>query len=161
VPSRSTALCQHTSCVRERSRALCQHTSCVSERSRALCQHTSCVSERSRALCQHTSCVSERSRALCQHTSCVPSRSTALPGTLRVSRACPGKRSQPDSSAGHHASTRNSCNGASRRPIPAGSEVIPRQRMFGQCFSLHFRHFTLDYLPGAWYNKAVIPQTMV
>ena len=26
-------------------------------------------------------------------------------------------------------------------------------------FPLHFRHFPLDYLFGAWYNKTVIPQT--
>ena len=26
--------------------------------------------------------------------------------------------------------------------------------------SRHFRHFPLDYLPGAWYNKVVIPQTL-
>ena len=28
------------------------------------------------------------------------------------------------------------------------------------CFPLHFRHFPLDYLLGAWYNKVVIPQTI-
>jgi hypothetical protein len=27
-------------------------------------------------------------------------------------------------------------------------------------FSLHFRHFPLVFLPGAWYNKVVIPQTL-
>ena len=26
--------------------------------------------------------------------------------------------------------------------------------------SLHFRHFPLVFLPGAWYNKVVIPQTL-
>ena len=28
------------------------------------------------------------------------------------------------------------------------------------CFSLIFRHFPLVFLPGAWYNKVVIPQTL-
>jgi hypothetical protein len=27
-------------------------------------------------------------------------------------------------------------------------------------FPLHFRHFPLVFLPGAWYNKVVIPQPL-
>ena len=46
-----------------------------------------------------------------------------------------------------------------RHPPLSGRLRAGRQRESG-CFPLHFRHFTLDYLFGAWYNKDVIPQTL-
>ena len=44
-------------------------------------------------------------------------------------------------------------------PTLSGRLRAGSQRGSG-CFPLHFRHFPLDYLFGAWYNKVVIPQTL-